>query len=89
MELDPWRCRYDVAKEEQIGRILEDQGLVRYFGASNISAVPGASIYLENGGYVRMDVASWNWLRPLLKELKELRKENLDGKEIPKKKSTG
>tara|TARA_B100000214_G_scaffold367271_1_gene337218 strand:+ start:386 stop:655 length:270 start_codon:yes stop_codon:yes gene_type:complete len=89
MATDPWQCRYDVKKEDQISRILEDQELVKYFNAKSIAAIPGASIYLENGGYVRMDVASWNWLRPLLEELRDFRRENVDGKEVPKKKSAG
>jgi len=70
-ESDDWVCRYDT--EDRNSLVEQDLELVKYFEARYMGVIPGASIYLSNGGSVKMDAAAWNWLRPLLEELREFR----------------
>ena len=92
LDSEAWQCRYLSAGDDKWELLTADIDLVKYFGASGMSAMPGASIYLKNGGHVKMDAASWNWLRPLLEELQGFRKKasntilrSNDGEEIPTK----
>jgi len=69
---DQWKCRYEepATRDENI---TKDHTLVKSLGALGIAGMPGATIWTEDSGNVRMDTAGWNWLRPLLEELKEFR----------------
>tara|TARA_B100000131_G_scaffold221323_1_gene212882 strand:- start:57252 stop:57506 length:255 start_codon:yes stop_codon:yes gene_type:complete len=70
--------RYLVNDREALGDIIkEDLELVKDLGASIVAMGPGVSVYVgENGqgSTFQLDDACWNWLRPLLEELLELRK---------------
>lgn len=94
-EFDTWKCRYMNTGSKW--ELLEaDIILVKYFGAAGMSAVPGASIYLKDGGHVKMDAASWNWVHALLEELRGFREgainqmiRSKDGEKVSAEKGEG
>lgn len=79
---DPWKCRYEEPATRD-DNIRKDHTLVKSLGALGIAGVPGATIWTAGSGNVRMDTAGWNWLRPLLEELKEFRDLLKESEEVP------
>jgi hypothetical protein len=55
-------------------RIEEDSALVEELGAFASAFDPGIRIDTPGKGRMELDSASWNWLRPLLIELINSRK---------------
>ena len=57
-----------------IERLEEDSALIKELGAFASAFNPGISIDTPGEGRMQLDAASWNWLRPLLEELINSRK---------------
>jgi hypothetical protein len=55
-------------------RLEEDSTLIKELGAFASAFNPGISIDTPGEGRMQLDSASWNWLRPLLVELTNSRK---------------
>jgi hypothetical protein len=73
-----WRDRYvDLDGDtpgDYLSRIMEDSELIKEVGANAYGFSPGVSIETPGGGMMQLDTASWNWLRPLIVELLDSRK---------------
>jgi hypothetical protein len=59
---------------EYIERLEEDSALIKELGAFASAFNPGINIDTPGEGRMQLDAASWNWLRPLLEELINSRK---------------
>ena len=75
-----WTPRYLIHNNDLLAEtIAEDAELVKQFGAFCVGFCPGVIIQIGEGGgaaSVSLNDAAWNWLRPLLKELSDRRKED-------------
>ena len=72
--LNQWTDRYlDHNQELADQNMIEDQEMLRLLGAIAYGFGPGVSVDTPGRGSFQLDTASWNWLRPLLVELVELR----------------
>jgi hypothetical protein len=74
-----WKDRYssqydDDNDNDYLSRIEEDCILINDMGAIACSFGPGISIETPGEGMMHLDAASWNWLRPILVELVNSRK---------------
>ena len=59
---------------EYIERLEEDSALIKELGAFASAFNPGINIDTPGEGRIQLDSAGWNWLRPLLEELINSRK---------------
>ena len=75
-EASLWEDRYEnyYGTDEYLLRIEEDSMLLKELGAEAYGFSPGISIETPGSGMAQLDAASWNWLRPLLVELINSRK---------------
>jgi len=71
-----WVDRYSehYGTDEYLKRIEEDSVLIKELGEFAYGFSPGVSIETPGTGMMQLDSASWNWLRPLLVELINSRK---------------
>ena len=73
-----WSPRYLTATKGKLNKLCEyDIKLLNEFGAELYGMSPGISVGLGRGKHsasFQMNDACWNWLRPLLEELREARK---------------
>jgi len=73
-----WKDRYsdqcDDDPGDYLSRIEEDSILINDMGAIACSFGPGISIETPGAGMMHLDAASWNWLRHILVELINSRK---------------
>ena len=73
-----WKERHrTVHGEIDYGAVEEDQILLRAVGAESHSFIPGIVIATPGGGTASLDTASWNWLRPVLKDYVSLRDQSI------------
>ena len=77
---DRYSSQYDDGDDDYLSRIEEDSILINDMGATACSFGPGISIETPGEGRMHLDAASWNWLRPILIELTNSRKnfQNMD-----------
>jgi hypothetical protein len=71
---DRYSSQYDDNHNDYLSRIEEDCILIHEMGAIACSFGPGISIETPGEGAMHLDAASWNWLRPILIELVNSRK---------------
>ncbi len=71
---DRYSSQYDKEGDDYLSRIEEDSILINDMGATACSFGPGISIETPGEGRMHLDAASWNWLRPILIELVNSRK---------------
>jgi hypothetical protein len=71
---DRYSSQYDDGDDDYLSRIEEDSILINDMGATACSFGPGISIETPGEGRMHLDAASWNWLRPILIELVNSRK---------------
>ncbi len=73
-----YSSRYRVDKDELYKRIDEDNKLIKEFGVRISALDPGVILTMsDNRSTISIDDACWNWLRPLLEELSERRKDSV------------
>jgi hypothetical protein len=72
--LSQWTDRY-IGQDQELAaeHMNQDQEMLKLLGAIAYGFGPGVSIDTPGRGSFQLDTASWNWLRPLLVELVELR----------------
>ena len=72
-----WSCRYRAARhigQDVLGEIIEeDQALMAEFGAAAFAFLPGLQADVGENAILSLETAQWNWLRPLLLELRDYR----------------
>ena len=77
-----WSPRYLTSTKDKLDKICGyDVKLLKEFEAELYGMSPGISVGLGRGQHsasFQMNDACWNWLRPLLEELREARKARSD-----------
>ena len=73
-----YNSRYRVDKDELCKRVTADYELVSKFGVTISALDPGVILLMnDNRSMISINDAWWNWLRPLLEELSERRKDSV------------